>query len=156
MSNTNYLGGRLHGISPKQSVTNYKDGDATSTRTILRRAWNTAYARDSGVNGYKRVITPFRAVNNLGDFLSRQNYVCGGPNAINKTRSFYQGHIGGIISHCDNTKVPASSCNVKFVPDSSDYITFKRQQAMNRNYNDPKFGGYNNSAYTNIMAIRRF
>jgi hypothetical protein len=155
MSN-NYLGGNKHGISPKQTINNYKDSEAAATRTILRRSWNTLYARDSGINGHKRIITPFRAVNNLGDYLSRTNYICGGPNAINKTRSFYQGHIGAVLSHCDNTGVPASSCNSKFVSDSSDYITFKRQQALNRNYNDPTFGGYNNSAYTNIMAIRRF
>ena len=155
MSNGNYLGGKINGISPKQTITNYKDGDASSTRTILRRAWNTAYATGT-VNGHKRIITPFRAVNNLGDFLSRKNYICGGPNAINKTRPFYQGHISAVMSQCDGTGVPASSCNSRFVPDSSDYITFKRQQAINRNYNDPTFGGYNNSAYTNIMAIRRF
>jgi hypothetical protein len=156
MSNPIYLGGRLQGISPKQTLLNHKDGEATSTRTVLRRAWNTRYARDDGINGYKRVITPFRAVNNLGDFLSRKNYICGGPNAINKTRSFYQGHISAVMSRCDNTGVPASSCNSKFVSDSSDYITFKKQQAINRNYNDKTFGGYNNSAYTAIMAIRRF
>ena len=155
MSN-NYLGGNKPGISPKQTINNYKDSEATATRTILRRSWNTLYARDDGINGRKRIITPFRAVNNLGDYLSRTNYVCGGPNAINKTRSFYQGHIGAVLSRCDNTGVPGSSCNPKFVSDSSDYITFKRQQALNRNYNDPTFGGYNNSAYTNIMAIRRF
>ena len=37
---------------------------------------------------------------------------------------------------CDNSNVHASSTNVKFVSDSSDYIRFRKQQAMNRNYND--------------------
>ena len=34
-------------------------------------------------NGYKRVTTPFRAVNNSGDFLGRVNYSCGGSNQVN-------------------------------------------------------------------------
>jgi len=131
------LGGPFNGYSGKQTVTNYKDSEQTTTRSVLRNAWNTVYATGE-VNGHKRVITPFRAVNNLGDFLSRQNYVCGGPNQVNASKPGMKGRIGSIISACDATGVEASNCNPRFVSDSSDYIKFKKQQAMNRNYNDSK------------------
>ena len=70
------------------------------------------------INFYREI----ESVNNLGDFLGRTNYSCGGPKQMTFT--------------CDSTGVPSSSANVKFVPDSSDYIRFRKQQAMNRNYND--------------------
>ena len=65
------LGGPFPGFSAKQTVLNYKDGQQTTTRFILRTGWNTAYAKGT-YNGRSRVTTPFRAVNNAGDFLSRK------------------------------------------------------------------------------------
>ena len=47
--------------------------------------------------------------------------------------------------------VPASNTNVKYVPDASDYIKYKRQAAYNKNYNDVTYGGYNNAAYVTMM-----
>lgn len=134
---SNVLGGPYNGYSGKQTVTNFKDSEQTTTRSVLRNAWNTPYATGV-VNGRKRVITPFRAVNNLGDFLARQNYVCGGPNQVNASKPGMKSRIGSIISNCDGSNVPASNCNPRFVSDSSDYVRFKKQQAMNRNYNDSK------------------
>jgi hypothetical protein len=155
------LGGRkptksFQGISPQQTITNFKSSEETALRKVLVKSWNNPYATGK-VNGYNRVTTPFRAVNNLGDFLGRKNYVCGGPNPTQKTRSFYQGRIGAIISQCDNTKIPASSCNVKYVPDSSDYITYKKQRACMQNYNDLTFGGdQSNASYVAEMGVRRY
>jgi hypothetical protein len=102
------------------------------------------------------VITPFRAVNNSGDFLARQYYTCGGPNQTNVDKPGRGRLIGSIHSQCDGTGVPASTCNPRFVADSSDYVTFKRQQALNQNFNDVKNGGYNNSSYVQILAARRY
>lgn len=149
------LGGGVQGIAPKQTVLNYKDGNQTMIRTQLRRAWNTSYATGK-VNGKNRVITPFRAVNNSGDFLSRNNYVCGGsePNSIH--RGGIRKRFGSILSQCDGTGVEASNTNVRYVPDSSDYTRYKKQNALNNNYNDSSYGGYNNSAYTTYMKIGRF
>lgn len=127
----------INGISPKQTVTNYKDGEQSLDRGVLRRGWNQLNAIGT-INGYKRVITPFRAVNNLGDFLARPNYVCGGPNQVNASKPGWKGHIGSIISNCDNTGVAGASCNPKFVSDSSDYVRFRKLRAMNKNYNDVK------------------
>lgn len=147
-------GGPYNGYSPKQSITNYKDGEQTLHRRILRDGWNTSYA--TGVfNGRNRVITPFRAVNNSGDFLSRTQYSCGGPNPTNASKPGYKSNIGTMWSNCDNTGVPASSCNVKFVADSSDYTRFKKQSVYNRNYNDLKNGGdQSNASYVPLMRVR--
>ena len=131
------LGGPFNGYSGKPTMTNYKGSEQAMTRRVLRSAWNTQYATGV-VNGNNRVITPFRAVNNLGDFLSRTNYVCGGPNQVNASKPGWKGRIGSIISNCDSTGVEASSGNHRFVSDSSDYIRYKKQRAMNRNYNDSK------------------
>lgn len=150
---TNNLGGPYQGYSPQQSISNYKDSSNVMARRELVKSWNTAYATGT-VNGKNRIITPFRAVTNSGDFLSRTNYICGGPNPANNTRVGYKISLGGIINNCDNSNVPSSSCNVKFVPDSSDYTKYRRQTALNQNYNDLKNGGYNNSAYTNLTAVR--
>ncbi|MDC1151449.1 hypothetical protein OAS95_02630 [Pelagibacteraceae bacterium] len=121
MSGSSVLGGPYNGHSSKQTVSSKRDSESAIARKVLRSSWNTPYATGT-YEGEKRVITPFRAVNNLGDFLGRKNYSCGGPKQMTFT--------------CDSSNVPASSTNVKFVPDSSDYIRFRKQQAMNRNYND--------------------
>ena len=53
--------------------------------------------------------------------------------------------------------VPASACNVKYVYDSSDYITYLKQNAVNKNYNDLKYGGDENSSSQSVVrAIRRY
>ena len=120
--NYTVLGGPYNGYSAKQTVSSKRDSESAIARKVLRSSWNTPYATGTYA-GEKRVTTPFRAVNNLGDFLGRKNYSCGGPKQMTFT--------------CDSSKVPASSANIKFVSDSSDYIRFRKQQSMNRNYNDP-------------------
>ena len=157
VSMSNILGGPFMGFSPKQTVLNYKDGAQTSTRSILRSAWNTPYATGT-YNGNKRKIGPFRAVNNAGDFLSRQNYKCGGPTGMSKSSIGWAGstiYLGSQIDNCDTTGVPASATNVKYVYDSSDYVTFRKQQAINRNYNDLKNGGDDsNGSYVALKGVR--
>lgn len=128
---------RTFSNTPKATMSSVRDGEMSANRGILRRAWNQSQATGV-VNGHNRVITPFRAVTNLGDFLSRKNYVCGGPNQVNASRPGWKGRIGSILSQCDSTGVEGYSGNPKFVPDSSDYTTYKKQRAFNRNYNDTK------------------
>jgi hypothetical protein len=150
---SNVLGGPFNGYSAKQTINNYKDSEQTTLRRILRSGWNTQNASGT-INSKKRVITPFRAVNNAGDFLSRKNYSCGGPNPTNASRPGYKRNIGSMWSNCDNTGVPAASCNGKYVYDSSDYTRFRKEQAGNRNYNDLKFGGdQSHGSYVNSMAV---
>ena len=149
------LGGPYQGYSPMQTIDNFKNSDNVIARKVLVKSWNTPYATGT-YNGKKRIVTPFRAVNNLGDFLGRVNYVCGGPNQVNANKPGWKGHIGSIISRCDGSGVPSSTCNTRFVPDSSDYTKFRKYQAMNKNYNELKNGGdANNASYISQMAVHR-
>lgn len=152
---SNVLGGPYNGYSPKQTINNYKDSEGVMTRAILRSGWNTQYATGV-VNGNKRVITPFRAVNNSGDFLARQNYACGGPSPSHLKLGGIVNRFGSLINHCDGTGVPASACNGRFVADSSDFTLYKKQSAINSNYNDLSNGGdESNGSFVALMAVRR-
>lgn len=156
MGGSNLGKGPYNGWSPKQTLNNFKDSEQTAIRSVLRRSWNGQNATGT-YNNANRITTPFRAVNNSGDFLSRTNYACGGPNPITPNRYNRAGNLGTMPKMCDSTGVPASSCNVKFVADSSDYIKFKKHQAINKNYNDLAFGGdQNNASYVNRMAVHRY
>ncbi len=153
-SGPNLGGGPYNGWSPVQTIGNEKASEQVMSRRIVVKSWNTNFTSGT-YNGRSRIVTPFRAVNDLGDFLQRKNYVCGGSNQVNASKPGMKSRIGSIISNCDGSGVPAANCNVKFVPDSSDYTKFKKLQAQNRNYNDLKNGGYQNSSYVNLMAVRR-
>ena len=149
------LGGGFNGISPPQIVNGYKDSGDALTRKCLRKAWNTQYATGT-VNGLSRVTTPFRAVNNLGDFRARVDYSCGGPNQVNQSYYNRGGHLGFIPQHCDGTGVPPSTCNTKFASDSSDYIRYRREHAVNLNYNDStNAGNKSNGSYVFDIGIKR-
>lgn len=164
--NTNYLnapnlggpnlGGAIQGKSPKQTITNYKSSDQVMTRRVLVKSWNTTYATGT-VNNKNRITTPFRAVNNSGDFLGRQQYSCGGPNPTNADKPGWKTRIRNMFSNCDGTGIPPSSTNVKFVADSSDYAKFKKQRAINLTYNDSTFGGdQHNASFVARMGVHRY
>ena len=158
MSGSIHLGGGLPGISPPQSITNYKTSETVNIRSILRNSWNGLNARNELVGNagvtYKRVATPFRAAMNQDDFLSRKNYVCGGPNPTNASKPGYARFIRNAVPNCDATGIPGASCNPKFVADSSDYTRFRKEQTYNRNYNDKSFGGdQHHGSYTAYMRV---
>lgn len=146
------LGGGIQGIAPTLiggGSGKYGNGgmigssERAQDRFSLVQAWNGA-AATGVINGYQRKIGPFRVVNNAGDFLSRQNYTSGGSNQVNNIRNSLTGYrvLGGAIQpHRDNTGIPSATCNPRYVYDGSDYIQFKKLQAVNRNYNDYTFGG---------------
>lgn len=163
-----YLGGGMRGYVPQSNLTNYRSDEFAQTRFYLKNAWNTT--SESGSSNPKRIIGPFRAVNNAGDLLCRQNYSCGGNSQTPQSRpnlSGLRGRFGGTSHGCVPSviwslnqvepKIPSSTCNIKFVYDGSDYINFKKNQAINRNYNDRSFGGNDYSgAQSTIRAIRRY
>ena len=154
------LGGGIRGIMPQSDYTNYHSSDFAQTRFTLRESWNTTkYSGQNGL-GNKRIITPFRAVNNAGDVLSRLNYSCGGTCQSFQSRPNLKGlkqRFGAIQNICDETLIPPSACNVKWVYDGSDYTTYLRQRAVNRNYNDRSFGGNDSSgSQVAIRAIQRY
>ena len=151
-------GGGIRGYIAPQTVDTDNDAEYTQTRFALRQAWNTDYVTQLG--NKKRIITPFRAVNNAGDILSRKYYSCGGPTQTFQSRpglNGLRGRFGAIQSRGDDSGVPAAACNGKFVYDASDYITYLKQRAVNRNYNDYSNGGDESSASQSAWrAIRRY
>ena len=148
MNMTSVLGGPYNGFSPTQTLSNFKDGEQSATRTILRNGWNTSMAKGT-YNGHKRVVTPFRAVNNAGDLMTRVAFTSGGSNQVNTGRIKLAANgsarvLGGnlkISSFPNPNNLSSANTNVKWVYDGSDYTKFKKQQAQNRNYNDYSFGG---------------
>ena len=92
--------------------------------------------------------------------MNRKNYTSGGSTQISSLRGGLTGWksmAGAVQPHPDKTGIPSSTCNVKYVYDGSDYITFKKLQAVNRNYNNASNGGnLNSGSQSAFRAIRRF
>jgi len=161
------LGGGIRGRMPQPIVDHDNTDQFAQTRFTLRDAWNTTSY--SGSSNISRIVTPFRAVNNAGDLLSRQNYSVGGACQSFQSRPGLHGLRQRFGANQDtpssvvwsalqvNPSIPASTCNGKYVYDSSDYIRFKKNQAVNQNYNDLSFGGdlYNGSQSA-ARAIKRY
>lgn len=165
-------GGAINGYMPQttQNV-DKRYPEFEQIRFTLKNAWNTTYPSQLRRDNLKRPITtPFRAVNNAGDLMSRQSYSCGGSCQSFQSRpglKGLRGHFGAVQHSCvpsaaynslqllDN--IPAAACNVKFVYDSSDYVTYLKQKAVNKNYNDLSYGGdQSNSTQSALKAIRRY
>ena len=162
------LGGGIRGIMPQPVVDHDNSDEFAQTRFTLRDAWNTSSV--SGSAYPKRMVGPFRAVNNAGDILSRQNYSCGGSCQSFQSRPGLKGlgqRFGAVSNSCRadvfyssnqfNPAIPPSACNTRYVYDSSDYIRFRKNQAFNKNYNDRSFGGNEYSGSQSASrAIRRY
>ena len=162
------LGGGLPGLMPQPLIIHDNSNIFSRTRITLREAWNTTSY--SGSSNSKRIITPFRAVNNAGDLLSRNNYSCGGTCQTPQSRPNLKGlrqRFGSTSVSCRpsviwslsqiDPEIPSSTCKVKYVYDGSDYTKFKKNQAVNRNYNDRSFGGNDYKASQSaIRHVRRY
>lgn len=160
-------GGAIKGYMPQPLVDVDKDyADFEQIRFTLKNAWNTKYPSQLRENNKKAIITPFRAVTNSGDLLSREYYSCGGPCQSFQSRPGMFGLrqrfganqntcVPGVVysTYQLDPKIPAAACNVKYVYDSSDYTTYLKQKAVNKNYNDLSYGG--NDSSTSQSAIRR-
>ena len=165
-------GGAIRGWMPQATqLTDKRYPDYEQIRYILKNAWNTTYRSQLQRNNLKQSITtPFRAVNNAGDLLSRENYSCGGTCQTPQSRPGLHGlstHFGSVSVSCTPSAaynslqlikdIPAAACNVKYVYDSSDYVTYLKQRAIVKNYNDLTNGGDDsNSSQSAQRAIRRY
>ena len=130
--------GKRSGKMSQRLQTTHDSSDFPLTRIIVRDSWNTNYSRQLLYN--KSAITPFRAVTNSGDLLSRKNYSCGGSNQVSRPCiKGIQSLMGHILNNCDGTGIPPSSCNVNYVYDSSNYTRFLKQRELNITYNELKF-----------------
>lgn len=106
--------------------------DMAMTRKVIRNSWNNKYATGN-VNGLPMAGSSYKVINNMADYLARQNYSCGGPCQIQNQNPGIGRLVGGIPNNCDGTKIPPSTTNVKWVSDSSDYVTYRKQRAINQN-----------------------
>jgi hypothetical protein len=165
-------GGAINGWMPQQTQNvDKRYPEFEQIRFTLKNAWNTTYPTQLKVNKLKQSITtPFRAVNNSGDILSRENYSCGGSCQSFQSRPGLRGlkqRFGSISDSCAPSaaynslqlikNIPAAACNVKYVYDSSDYITYLKQKAINHNYNDLSYGGdQSNGSQVAWKAVRRY
>jgi hypothetical protein len=155
-----YLGRGIRGyIAPDLITTDNYDTYARE-RFTLREGWNTTYPAELAAAKKPRIVTPFRAVTNSGDLLCRQAYSCGGPCQTFQSRPGLRGlayKFGAVQDRCDGSGVKPAACNQRFVYDSSDYITYKKQSAIVKNYNALTNGGdeYNGSQVA-FKAIRRY
>jgi hypothetical protein len=165
-------GGAIRGYMPQQTQNvDKRYPEFEHIRFTLKNAWNTTYLSQLRRNNLtKSITTPFRAVNNAGDLLSRENYSCGGSSQTPQSRPGLNGlsqRFGSVQNTCIPsaaynslqllTNVPAATCNVKYVYDSSDYVTYLKQKAVNKNYNDLTYGGdQSNSTQSALKAIRRY
>ena len=165
------LGGAIRGYMPQTTINvDKRYPEFEQIRFTLKNAWNTTYPSQLRRNNIKQTITtPFRAVNNAGDLLSRENFSCGGNCQTFQSRPGLRGlrvRFGATSISCTpssayntlqlNTNVPSATCNVKYVYDSSDYTTYLKQLAVNKNFNDLSYGGDDyKSSQSVIRAIRR-
>lgn len=165
-------GGAINGYMPQQTQNvDKRYPEFEQIRFTLKNSWNTTYPSQLRRNNLKQsIITPFRAVNNAGDLMSRLNYSCGGTCQSFQSRPNMRGlkqRFGSISDACTPSAaynslqllndIPASACNGKYVYDSSDYVTYLKQRAVNKNYNDLTYGGdQSNSTQSALRAIRRY
>jgi hypothetical protein len=170
--NPHSSGGAIQGWSPQQIQTvDRKYSEFEQIRFTLKEAWNTSYRNQlKNSNLSKPIIGSFRAVNNAGDLLSRKNFSCGGSCQTYQSRPGLKGlrqKFGSTQNTCIpsviysnlqlNDSIPSATCNVKYVYDSSDYTTFLKQKAVNKNFNDISNGGDQfNGSQSKLRASRRY
>ena len=170
VANPKNRGGAISGYMPQQTQNVDKEyPEFEHIRFTLKNAWNTTYPSQLKANKLKQaIITPFRAVNNAGDLLARENFSCGGSCQSFQSRPGLHGlrqRFGSTSTSCQpsaayntlqlNRNIPSATCNVKYVYDSSDYITYLKQKAVVQNYNDLSYGGdQNNASQSAVRAIR--
>jgi hypothetical protein len=166
-TNPSKLGGGIPGGQPKGGLTGGGSGGRFSgtgmegggeremERVILRRMFgNTTFPA-----GNPQIITPFRRYFNAGDTAGTVNSASSPllglpPNQVGASSmvSRLHAHQGGV----NNQGTALYTGNPKYVYDSSNYVRFKKLQAVNRNYNDSSFGGAGGSTVASALArVRR-
>jgi len=132
------------------------------SRKYLARAFgnmNNSGLGTSPLKYNKNILGPFRTAFNAGDVIT---------NNIEDTNSRYgimPNQVGGnnlsrLQRKGDGKSGQAGNAmysgNTKFVHDGSDYIRFKKLQALNKTYDDKKFGGAeNNQATAALYRVRK-
>ena len=167
----NSPGGAIQGYMPQPTLTvDKRYTEFEQIRFTLKNSWNTTYPSQLKRDNLKKpIIGPFRATQNAGDLLCRENFSCGGSCQTPQFRPNVYGlkqRFGATSKSCQPSvvynslqeiqNIPSATCNIKWVYDSSDYITYLKQKAINKNYNDFTFGGdQSNASQSAIRHSRR-
>ena len=145
------LGGNSKGMQPM--LHGHMDGgnDRALSRKYLSRAFGNMINRGLGTSPllYKNnVLGPFKTAFNAGDVVTNKiepNNIRYGklPNQVGGNNlSRVQVRGDGTSGQNGNAMY---SGNPKYVHAGSDYIRFKKLQALNKSYNDNSYGGASNS-----------
>lgn len=169
--NKNSPGGAIQGYMPQPTLTvDKRYSEFEQIRFTLKNSWNTTYPSQLKRDNLKKpIIGPFRATQNAGDLLCRENFSCGGSCQTPQFRPNVYGlkqRFGATSKSCQPSvvynslqeikNIPSATCNIKWVYDSSDYTTYLKQKAVNKNFNDYTFGGdQSNASQSNIRHSRR-
>ena len=158
----NSLGGKANIGQPMLHGSMDGGNDRALSRKYLSRAFGNMY--NSGLETspllYKKnVLGPFRTAYNAGDVITNDNV----PTNIIYGREANQisgNNLSRLQIRGDGTSgqkgTAMYSGNTKFVHAGSDYIRFKKLQALNKNFNDWTYGGANNSqAQHAINRVRK-
>jgi hypothetical protein len=165
-TNPSKLGGGIPGGMPLGGLTGGGSGGRFSgtgiegggqreiQRVILRRVLGF-----TNFPGQPQIITPFRRYFNAGDTAGSYNsdpsaLLGPAPNQVGSSSI-----VSRLHARQDGTSNQGQAFytgNPKFVYDGSDYMRFKKLQAINRNYNDSSFGGAGGSTVAEALArVRR-
>ena len=145
------LGGNLKGKQPMLHGHIEGGNDRAVSRKQLSRAFGNMINSGLGTSPLlysKNILGPFRTAFNAGDVITNHiestNIKYGRlPNQVGGN-NLSRLQVGGDGTSAQNGKAMYSG-NPKYVHDGSDYIRFKKLQAINKNYNDIGYGGASNS-----------
>ena len=169
-TNPSKLGGGIPGGQPKGGLNGGGSsgrfsgtgieggGERELERLTLRRVFGfTLFPGQSA--GTSLAITPFRRYFNAGDTAGSINSA---PSSL-LGRPIDQVGSSSMVSRLNarqdgvnNQGQAFYTGNQRYVYDSSNYVRFKKLQAVNRNYNDSSFGGAGGSTVAQALArVRR-
>lgn len=123
------------GNMPKQTVNTQRDSATVMRRRIIRDAVTRELVQPT-LNGRALVAAPSRAWANTDDYLSRNNYVCGGPTPSMPIGTPFSGMLRAAVQNCDGSGIPGANCNPKFVPDASSFGHYRAMWNITQTYNE--------------------
>ena len=159
----------VQGVEPQKDENTINASSRSATKQILYRGWRgripdpTAPLNSKGdpTAFLPRAIGGFRFYNNAGDALSRKDYsgVQNSRECISQLGGgigkMHQPRCGRGRSERNTSGVETFSGNPKYVYDSSNYMTYRKQKALNRGYvNIPGTRGRDTRVYANGGSSR--
>ena len=141
------LGGNPNGKQPMLHGHMEGGNDRALSRSQLTRAFGNMKINGLGSSPLlysKNVLGPFRTAYNAGDVVTNKieptNIIYGRlPNQVGGN-NLSRLQVGGDGTSSQNGNAMYSG-NPKYVHDGSDYIRFRKLQAINKTYNDSTYGG---------------